>query len=36
MSELVIASSEADAHAAEAVVQHHAAMAGALSLRTDA
>jgi len=36
MSELVIASSEADAHAAEAVVQHHAAMAGALSLRTEA
>jgi hypothetical protein len=36
MSELVIASSEADAHAAEAVVQHHAVMAGALSLRTEA
>lgn len=35
MSELVIASTEADAHAAEAVVQHHAAMAGALSLRTE-
>lgn len=35
MSELVIASSEADAHAAEAVVQHHAAMAGALRLRTE-
>ena len=36
MSELVIASSEADAHAAEAVVQHHAAMAGALGLRAEA
>ncbi len=36
MSELVIASNEADAHAAEAVEQHHAALAGALSLRTDA
>ena len=36
MSELVIASSEADANAAEAVVQHHAVMAGALSLRTEA
>jgi hypothetical protein len=28
MSELVIASSEADAHAVEAVRQHHAALAG--------
>ncbi|QMW67684.1 DUF2249 domain-containing protein [Mumia sp. ZJ1417] len=36
MSELVIASSEADAHAAEAIKQHHAALAGALSLRTEA
>lgn len=36
MSELVIASSEADAHAAEAVTQHHAALAGALSLRAEA
>ena len=36
MSELVIASSDADAHAAEAVVQHHATLAGALSLRTEA
>lgn len=36
MSELVIASSEADAHAAGAVKQHHATMAGALSLRIDA
>ena len=36
MSELVIASNEADAHAAEAVKQHHAALAGALSLRTEA
>ena len=36
MSELVIASSEADAHAAEAVRQHHAALAGALSLRAEA
>ena len=36
MSELVIASSEADANAAEAVRQHHAALAGALGLRTEA
>jgi uncharacterized protein (DUF2249 family) len=36
MSEFVIASSEADAHAAEAVMQHHAAMAGALRLRVEA
>jgi len=36
MSELVIASSEADTYAAEAVKQHHATMAGALSLRIDA
>lgn len=36
MSELVIASNEADAYAAEAVKQHHAALAGALSLRTEA
>lgn len=35
MTELVIASNEADAHAAEAVKQHHAALAGALSLRTE-
>lgn len=36
MSQLLLASSEADAHAAEAIVQHHAAMAGALGLRTEA
>ena len=36
MSELVIASNGADAHAAEAVKQHHAALAAALSLRTEA
>ena len=36
MSELVIASSKADANAAEAVKQHHAALAGALGLRTEA
>lgn len=36
MSELVIASNEADAHAAEAVKQHHAALRSALSLRTEA
>ncbi|RYP84490.1 DUF2249 domain-containing protein [Nocardioides guangzhouensis] len=36
MSELVIASNEADAHAAEAVKQHHAALAGALNLHTEA
>jgi uncharacterized protein (DUF2249 family)/hemerythrin-like domain-containing protein len=36
MSELVIASNEADAHAAEAVRQHHAALAGALNLHTEA
>ena len=35
MSELVIASSEADAKAADAVRQHHAELAGALSLRTE-
>ena len=36
MSELVIASNEADAHAAEAVRQHHAALAGDLTLHTEA
>lgn len=36
MSELVIASNEADAHAAEAVKQHHAALAGALNRHTEA
>ncbi len=36
MSELVIASNEAEAHAAEAVRQHHAGLAGALTLRTEA
>ena len=36
MSELVIASNEADDHAADAVRQHHSAMAGALRLRTEA
>lgn len=36
MSDLVIASTEADAQAAEAVEQHHAEMAGALRLRTEA
>jgi uncharacterized protein (DUF2249 family) len=36
MPELVIASSEADAHAAEAVQQHHAVMAGALRVHTEA
>lgn len=36
MSELVIASSEADANAAEAVKQHHAVLAGALRMRTEA
>jgi uncharacterized protein (DUF2249 family) len=35
MSELVIASSGAYAHAAEAVTQHHAVMAGALRLRIE-
>lgn len=35
MSELAIASSEADAHAAEAVKSHHAAMSGALRVRTE-
>ena len=35
MSELVIVSNEADAHAAEAVKQHHASLAAALSLRRD-
>ena len=36
MSELVIASNEADAHATAAVREHHSAMAGALRLRTEA
>jgi len=36
MSEVLIASNEADAHAAQAVKQHHAALAGALSQRTEA
>src|SRR5689334_11166956 len=36
MPELVIASNEAEAHAAEAVRQHHAGLAGALTLRTEA
>lgn len=36
MPEYVIASSEADAHAAEAVTQHHTALAGTLRLRTEA
>jgi uncharacterized protein (DUF2249 family) len=36
MSNLVIASSEADARAAEAVEQHHAQMAGELALRVEA
>ena len=36
MSELVIASSEADANAAEAVTKHHAVLAGALQQRTEA
>lgn len=36
MSELVSASNEADAHAADAVSQHHSAMAGAFRLRTGA
>ncbi|TDO44183.1 uncharacterized protein (DUF2249 family) [Kribbella sp. VKM Ac-2571] len=35
MSELVIASTETDAKAADAVRHHHAEMAGALSLRTE-
>lgn len=35
MSELLLASTEADARAAEAVEQHHAAMAGALRLAVD-
>lgn len=35
MSELVSASNEADAHAADAV-SHHSPMAGAFRLRTDA
>lgn len=35
MTELVIASNEADANAAEAVKQHHAALAGALRLHTE-
>ncbi len=35
MSELVIASNQEDAHAAEAVKQHHAALAGALNLHTE-
>ncbi|HEX5087124.1 MAG TPA: DUF2249 domain-containing protein [Nocardioides sp.] len=36
MSELVIASTEADSRAAEAVRQHHAELAGALKLRVEA
>jgi uncharacterized protein (DUF2249 family) len=36
MPDLVIASSEADAHAADAVVDHHAQMSGALALRVEA
>lgn len=36
MSDLVIASSEADARAAEAVEEHHAQMAGALALKAEA
>ena len=36
MPDLVIASSEADARAAEAVVNHHAQMSGALALRVEA
>ena len=36
MSELIIASSEADAQAAEAVTHHHAVLAGALRQRTEA
>lgn len=36
MSELVIASTQADANAADAVKEHHAAMAGALNLRCEA
>lgn len=36
MTEHVIASTESDAQAAEAVEQHHAAMAGALALRSEA
>ena len=36
MSDLVIASSEADARAAEAVEEHHAQMAGALALKVEA
>ena len=36
MDKLVIASSEADARAAEAVEQHHAQMAGALAARVEA
>jgi uncharacterized protein (DUF2249 family) len=36
MSELVIASSEADANAAEAVTRHHAVLAGVLRQRTEA
>jgi uncharacterized protein (DUF2249 family) len=36
MSELVVASTEADANAAEAVLQHHAELAGALTLRVEA
>ena len=35
MPELVIASDQADARAAEAVLQHHAAMAGVLQVRTE-
>jgi uncharacterized protein (DUF2249 family) len=36
MEQVVIASTEADARAAEAVVQHHAEMAGTLALRVEA
>ncbi len=35
MNDVVIASNEADARAAEAVEQHHAAMAGALALKAE-
>ena len=36
MSHVVIASSEADAHAAAAVEQHHTELAGAMALRVEA
>ena len=36
MDNVVIASTQADAHAAEAVEQHHAQMAGELALRVNA